>query len=731
MLIFKNKKIRMKKILFAISISFITLISFAEEGMLIPSLIQAFQSDMKAKGMKLSAEQIYSINNSSLKDAVISFNGGCTAEIISDQGLILTNHHCGFYNIQSHSSLENDYLKNGFWAKTKAEELANPGLTATRIVRIDDVTASVLFGVTDETPLNERNQKIKENIQQIITDKSLNTHYKIDIKEFDYGNSFYAMTTEVFTDVRLVGAPPSSIGKFGGDTDNWVWPRHTGDFALFRIYAGPDNKPAVYNQTNVPYVPEYSLTIDAGHRKSGEFTMVYGFPGVTEQHTVSGQLAYLINRERPARIGMREKSLSIINTRMRASDDIRIKYAAKQATIANSYKKWIGQVQGLVELNAIEIKKQYEAKYTKTAQKTEQWRNRYGDIVQKMNNLFEENKEYDFTNTMIMEYIYIGGGPEFFKQVRVVDELVKNYDKYKSAGEIPTKIEKIKTSYEKFFKNYNKEIDQTIFNLLHAEFIHLMNPNYLPTTVLSKKTEEWSNEIYTKSIFTDKEKLAYFYANLNDESILKIKQDPAYILYTDIINKFSTEIVPRLDDFNAKMDDLLKIYIEGKHVMFPKDKHWPDANGTLRIAYGKLEGSSPKDGLEYKNHSTVEGILEKNRTNNPDFELLPRIKELYEKKEYGGYDQDGELWVCYTASNHTTGGNSGSPVLNKDGYFIGINFDRTWESTMSDYMFDPSRCRNIVCDSRYILWVIDVYAEADNLIEEMHIITEKDKRRKM
>ena len=731
MSISKNKKIRMKKILFAIAISFITLISFAEEGMLIPSLIQAFQSDMKAKGMKLSAEQIYSINNSSLKDAVISFNGGCTAEIISDQGLILTNHHCGFYNIQSHSSLENDYLKNGFWAKTKAEELANPGLTATRIVRIDDVTASVLFGVTDETPLNERNQKIKENIQQIIKDKSLNTHYKIDIKEFDYGNSFYAMTTEVFTDVRLVGAPPSSIGKFGGDTDNWVWPRHTGDFALFRIYAGPDNKPAVYNQTNVPYVPEYSLTIDAGHRKSGEFTMVYGFPGVTEQHTVSGQLAYLINRERPARIGMREKSLSIINTRMRASDDIRIKYAAKQATIANSYKKWIGQVQGLVELNAIEIKKQYEAKYTKTAQKTEQWRNRYGDIVQKMNNLFEENKEYDFTNTMIMEYIYIGGGPEFFKQVRVVDELVKNYDKYKSAGEIPTKIEKIKTSYEKFFKNYNKEIDQTIFNLLHAEFIHLMNPNYLPTTVLSKKTEEWSNEIYTKSIFTDKEKLAYFYANLNDESIVKIKQDPAYILYTDIINKYSTEIVPRLDDFNAKMDDLLKIYIEGKHVMFPKDKHWPDANGTLRIAYGKLEGSSPKDGLEYKNHSTVEGILEKNRTNNPDFELLPRIKELYEKKEYGGYDQDGELWVCYTASNHTTGGNSGSPVLNKDGYFIGINFDRTWESTMSDYMFDPSRCRNIVCDSRYILWVIDVYAEADNLIEEMHIITEKDKRRKM
>lgn len=727
----KPKNSRMKKLLLSITFIVTTLITFAEEGMLIPSLISAFQSDMKAKGMKLSAEQIYSINNSSIKDAIISFNGGCTAEIISDQGLLLTNHHCGFYNIQSHSSLEKDYLKNGFWAKTKAEELANAGLTATRIVRIDDVTASVLFGITDATPLNERSQKIRENIQQIIKDKSLNTHFRIDVKEFDYGNSYYAMTTEVFTDVRLVGAPPSSIGKFGGDTDNWMWPRHTGDFALFRIYAGPDNKPAAYSATNVPYVPEYSLTIDAGHRKTGEFTMVYGFPGVTEQHVVSGQLAYLINRERPARIGMREKSLSIINTRMRASDDIRIKYAAKQATIANSYKKWIGQVQGLVELNALEVKKQYEARYTKTAQKTDQWKERYGSIVEKMNLLFEENKEYDFSNTMIMEYIFVGGGPEFFKQVRVMDEFVKNYEKYKTEEEKPVKLEKIKASYEKFFKNYSKEIDQTIFNLLHAEFVHLMNPAYVPSTVLSKKTEEWSNEIYSNSIFTDQEKLAAFYANFNEESIAKVKLDPAYILFTELVSKYNSDVVPKLDEFTSKMDDLLKVYIEGKHVMFPKDKHWPDANSTLRIAYGKLEGSTPKDGMSYKDHSTAEGILEKNRINNPDFELLPRIKELYEKKEYGDYAQDGELWVCFTASNHTTGGNSGSPVLNKDGYFIGINFDRTWESTMSDYMFDPTRCRNVVCDSRYILWVIDVYAEQKHLIEEMNIITEKDKRRKM
>ena len=502
---------------------------FAEEGMLIPSLIKDFHSDMKAEGMKLTADQIYSINNSSIKDAIISFNGSCTAEIISYQGLILTNHHCGLYSILSHSSLENDYLKNGFWAKTNAEELVNKDLTATRIVQIDDVTSSVLFGL-DEIPLQGHEQKIKENIQ-IIKEKNINTHYRIDIKKFDNGNSYYAMTTEVFTDVRLVGAPPSSISKFGGDIDNWVWPRHTGDFALFRIYVGVDNKPADYCITNIPYVPKYSLTIDAGHRKPGEFTMVYGFPKLTEQHIVSVQLAYLINHERPARIGMREKSLSIINAGINTSDDIRIKYTTKQIIIANLYKKWIGQVQKLTELNIIELKKEYENRYTETAQKNHQWNTRYGSIVERMNILFEENKEYDFVNTIIMEYI--GSGPEFFKQMRAVDELVKNYQ-YISTDEINNKIENIKVFYTNLFKSYDKEIDQAIFNLLHTEFINLIDKNYI-TSIISKKTEEWSNEIYTKSIFTDSdnsytrgkflEKIQYYKKILELNGINKIKNN--------------------------------------------------------------------------------------------------------------------------------------------------------------------------------------------------------------
>ena len=710
----------MKKFIYSFVLSFFTFFTFAEEGMLIPSLIAAFQSDMKAKGMKLTAEQIYSINNSSLKDAIIHFGGGCTAEIISNQGLILTNHHCGYYQIQQHSSLENDYLKNGFWAKNLNEELPNAGLTASRIVSIEDVSIMVLFGTENIANKDEKQRKISENIQQIIKDKTTNSHYTVEIQDFDYGNSYYSMTSEVFQDIRLVGTPPNSIGKFGGDTDNWVWPRHTGDFSVFRIYTGPDNKPAPYSKNNVPYKPLFSLTIDAGKKKNGDFTMVYGFPGMTEQHLVSGQLKFIIDKVRPAQISMREKSLSIIDSRMRANDEIRIKYAAKQASIANSYKKWIGQIQGLKELRAVDVKHNYEANYTQTALQNEAWRDSYGTVVERMNMLFEQNKAIEFSNALYIEYLFVG--PEFFKQVRVMDDLLKNYEKYEKSGDLKNRIDKNKKAVEKFFKDYSKEVDQTIFYLLHSEFLSQMEKSYLPDVIYSKSTEEWSRGIYEKSIFTDKQRLLDFYTKLSSKSIKKIKKDQGYILFTSLINKYRGDILPKLQDFQIGMEELLKTYVAGKQIMFPNEKHWPDANSTLRITYGKLEGSSPKDGMMYEDHTTIDGIIEKNKSGNPDFELLPRMFDLYNKKEFGPYAQDNELWVCFSASNHTTGGNSGSPVLNENGQLIGINFDRTWESTMSDYMFDPSRCRNVVCDIRYVLWVIDVYSNANHLIKEMNII---------
>ena len=709
----------MKKLSLLLTIYFLAIFSHAEEGMLIPSLIEAFQSDMKAKGMKLTPDQIYSINHSSLKDAVIHFGGGCTAEIISNQGLILTNHHCGYSQIQQHSSVEKDYLKNGFWAKNLSEELANPGLTASRIVSIEDVTKIVLFG-TDGLGRIEKYQKIAENIDKLTKDKTTNNEFKIEIQEFDYGNSFYCMTSEVFQDVRLVGTPPNSIGKFGGDTDNWVWPRHTGDFSVFRIYVGPNNKPAAYSKDNIPYKPLYSLTIDAGKKKSGDFTMVYGFPGLTEQHLVSGQLKYIIEKIRPAQISMREKSLSVIDSRMRASDEIRIKYAAKQASLANSYKKWIGQIQGLKELKAIESKINYENNYTQKATENANWNTNFGVIVNQMNQLYEQNKEFEFANSVYAEYLQFG--PEFFKQARALNDLMNNYSALNNAGELKNKVEKNKKALTKFYKDYSIEVDQSIFKLLHSEFILLMNNKNLPQEIYKYNSEEWSRNIYSKSILTSKEKMLEFYSNLNEKSFKKLMKDPGFKLYTILINEYKNQIIPKVQEFQITMEEYLKVYVEGKLSMFPLDKHWPDANSTLRISYGKIEGATPKDGMIYEDHTTIDGIIEKNKTGNPDFELLPRMFDLYNKKEFGSYAQEGELWVCFSASNHTTGGNSGSPVINENGQLIGINFDRTWESTMSDYMFDPSRCRNVVCDIRYVLWVIDVYSGASNLIQEMNII---------
>jgi hypothetical protein len=709
-----------KNSLFSLFLSCLFLFAKADEGMLIPSVISAFESDMKAKGMKLTAEQIYSINNASLKDAIIHFGGGCTAELVSEKGLLLTNHHCGYSQIQYHSSLEKDYLKNGFWAKTLADELPNPGLTATRIVRIDDVTSRVLAGTQSIQELDARQKAILANIKKIKGELVSGTGYSADIKAFDYGNSYYALITEVFTDVRLVGTPPNSIGKFGGDTDNWVWPRHTGDFSVFRIYASKDNKPAAYSTENVPYKPLQFLKIDASTREVGEFTMVYGFPGTTEQHLVSSHIKYIMSKERPARIGMREKSLSVIDAGMRSSDQIRIQYSAKQASIANAYKKWIGQVDGLVRLDAVEVKEAYEKSYNDKAKTNPDWNKKYGNLVDKMNALVQQGSQYDFAYAMTIEYLYVG--PEFYKVARNIDDLVKNAAKYQTEGTLNDKIAKYKAGAEGFFKNYDAGIDQGIFELLHEEFAKQMGVAMLSPVVTKNNTAWWSKQIYSKSMLTNKERLFAFYDNFKTKSISIALKDPGYQLFNELWTTYEGKIQPGVSDFHTQMDDLLKLYVQGKQEMFPDAKHWPDANSTLRITYGKLEGSAPRDGMEYLEHTTIDGIIEKNQTGNPDFELLPRMHELYKAKDFGPYTQDGKLWVCFTGSNHTTGGNSGSPVLNAEGHLMGLNFDRSWESTMSDYMFDPTRCRNIVVDIRYVMWVIDKYSGAKHLVDEMVLV---------
>lgn len=692
----------------------------AEEGMLIPSLIKAFESDMQAMGMKLTAEDIYSVNNSSLKDAILHFGGGCTAELVSGQGLLLTNHHCGYSQIQSHSSLEKDYLKYGFWAKNKSEELPNPGLTAARIVRIQDVTEDVLFG-TSGLSNQELSNKMQENVSKLIEDARNGNHYTAEIKPFNYGNDFYMIVKETFLDVRLVGTPPNSIGKFGGDTDNWMWPRHTGDFSVFRVYADQKNEPSEYSETNRPYQPLHFLPVSAKDRVPGEFTMVYGFPGTTEQHLTSGNLKWYMEKERPARITMREKSLSVIDAGMRSSDLLRIKYASKQARIANGWKKWIGQLGGLKTVDAIQIKLDREKKYNEMAATKPEWKEKYGRIIDDMNALVEQYKDAEFGYSMAIEYLYIG--PELFARARTVNQFMTDYPAFVESGELEAEIEKQRKSAKAFFKDYDETIDKRIFELLTEEYVKQIGEGALPSMLKNNSASELAHMIYAKSILTNEARFMAFLDKLKEKSFKKLsKKDPGFMLWKEANDNFMNTIVPDARVYQATMNRYLKTYVEGKMEMFPNDKHWPDANSTLRITYGKLEGSAPHDGMMYTEHTTLEGIITKNNTGNPDYELLPRMIELAEKKEYGGYDQDGELWVCFTGSNHTTGGNSGSPVIDAEGNLMGLNFDRSWESTMSDFMFDASRCRNITVDIRYVMWVMDVYAGAGHLVEEMTVV---------
>lgn len=695
-----------------------SLFSRAEEGMLIPTLLGAFESDMKAMGMKISAEDIYDANNASIKDAIMHFGGGCTSEIISDQGLLLTNHHCGFSQIYSHTTIENNIAKFGFWAKSLNEELKNPGLTATRMVRIEDVTTLVNAGV-DDIEGSAANQKIMENIALIKANALDGTHYEAEIKPFDFGNSYFLLIKETFRDVRLVGTPPKTVGKFGGDTDNWVWPRHTGDFAVFRIYADENNIPADYNESNKPYTPIHHLPISLKPREVDEFTMVFGFPGTTNQHTISTELDYIINTIRPAQIDMRDLSLSVINAAMKKSEATEIMYASKQARIANAWKKWMGQIDGLKRGNAVQKKIDYEDKYTETAATSEEWNAEYGEIVKTLRDLSTTFNESDFTYNMYIEYVYVGA--EMFHRARAIDELMKLYQEEKYV-ELEAAIEEQKAGLNTFYSQYDINIDKEVFLLQSEYYKKALNEKYLPNALLHSDLNKLQNDIYTKSFLVDELRYKKVLNNFTKYAKKKINKDPGYNLFNQLNEVFTEKLLGDLRMYYGSRNQLMKPYVKGKYEMYPEAKHWANANSTLRVTYGKLEGSTPRDGMKYTPHTTLDGVIEKYNTGHEDFDLLPRMLELYEAKNYGGYDQDGELWVCFTGSNHTTGGNSGSPVINGEGHLIGVNFDRSWESTMSDYMFDASRCRNISVDIRYVLWMIDIYGEAPHLVEEMTIV---------
>jgi hypothetical protein len=678
----------------------------AKEGMWIPTLLNAVEGDMQAMGMHLSAEDIYSINDGSLKDAVVHFNGGCTAEMISAEGLLLTNHHCGFGQIAFHSTVENDYLKDGFWAMTRAEELVNSDLFARFIHRIEDVTANI---ATAEDP-----EQMKKDLVEAAT---AGNGLEGKVVAFDFGNSHYLITTITYNDVRLVGAPPSAVGKFGGDTDNWVWPRHTGDFSMFRIYANADNQPADYSADNVPFRPRHHFPVNVGGTKEGDFTMVFGFPGRTEQYLTSDAVARVIDELNPARIDMREASLEVINAARTESAALRIAYADKQSSIANAWKKWIGQNKGLIELDAIGQKRALEMQFMARASAAENvgWMRLISSMQAENEALFP----FQMARSMFIEWVYYG--PDILSYAQSFAPLIQNWESLEEKGELDGAISDLKGKTSNHFRQYEARVDEGVMAALLDPYREHLDVQFVPESMQNAtNAEDWASSIFEKSVFADSEKIKAMLDKPNRKAFSKLAKDPAFQLVQAMRNVYFNRVAGEYRAHTSALDSLTGEYTSALRALFPEKAFFPDANSTMRLTYGKVEGSSPYDGMEYRPFTTAKGILQKFIPGDADFDLPLDLVEALRVGEWGQYaDDSGNLPVCFTGSNHTTGGNSGSPAIDGDGYLVGINFDRSWESTMSDILFDESRCRNIMVDIRYVLWITDVYAGAGHLVDEM------------
>ena len=718
----------MKKFTF-IAIAF--LISFtsqlkADEGMWIPLLLEKYNyADMQAKGMKLSAEDIYSINQTSLKDAIVIFGRGCTAELISNEGLILTNHHCGFGQIQRHSSLDHDYLTNGFWAMSRNEELVNNGLSVTFLVRMEDVTQAALEGVNDDMSQKERQDKTKENIAKIVEEATKGTHYVANVKPFFNDNEYYLFVNEVYTDVRLVGAPPSSIGKFGGDTDNWMWPRHTGDFSLFRIYADKDNQPADYSPDNVPYKPKKFFPISLKGVKKDDFTMVYGYPGTTQEYLTSYAVKNITQVSNPNKIAIRETILDVMKSDMEADPQVRIQYASKSAGVANAWKKWIGENRGLNRLDAITKKEELEKEFYDWVGLKSSRRKKYSNILINYREIYQQMAPYQ---TAIDYFFEAGWSMELVKFARSFDALLK-ITKNSPETEIEKVVAQVRAASEGFYKDYNLATDKKIFDKVFLGMYYKNVPvKYQPDIfrLVDKKfkgdTKKYLDYVYSKSMLPHPDKLNAFLDSYKASSNKKITNDPAYQVYVSLIAMYTQKLNKPYQVLNNQIDSLDRHWMNVLREMDSEKVFYPDANFSLRITYGKVDDYLPRDGVFYKHYTTLEGIIEKDNPEIYDYDVPDRLLELYQKKDYGQYAENGEMHVCFTGTNHTTGGNSGSPVINGNGELIGINFDRNWEGTMSDIMYDPDMCRNITLDVRYCLFIIDKFAGAKHLIDEMELV---------
>lgn len=680
-------------------------VSAQQGGMWIPSLLEGMNEDeMQSLGSKLTAKDIYDVNNSSLKDAIGHFNGGCTSEVISDKGLVLTNHHCGFSQIQSHSSLENDYIKNGFWAMSLEEELPNEGLFIEFIVSIHDVTDTVLNGVNDTMTEKEKQSLITRNSNAAMASWPKENWQDVKTKSFYEGNQYFLFVTERFEDIRLVGAPPSSIGKFGSDTDNWVFPRHTGDFSMFRIYADKNNRPAKYSKDNVPYKPKHYLPVSLDGVEEGDFTMVFGFPGRTNEYLPAVAIEHITKEYNPTNIEIREAALKVIDANMKASDEVRIKYASKQARIANAWKKWIGENLGIEKSDAVAKRREFEATFKK-ALKENGLEAKYGHILPEFDKLYKEFGPINIKRRNFVEVFLVTSElmQMTFRAYQVEQALLAN----------PESLERAKASLEGRFdgilKNFDANVDKGV---------------YLNVMPLYGKPVDAS--IYDKTAFTDLDSALKLLEGDAETVIKNLNDDAAYAYAKPIIDEFFNSIDAEFQQKNETISALQTEYMTALMKALPNERYFPDANSTLRVTYGQVRGYSPRDAVYYNPVTYLEGVVEKYVPGDYEFDVPQKLLDLYNTKDYGPYaDKNGKVPVCFLGTNHTTGGNSGSPAIDAEGNLVGLNFDRVWEGTMSDMNYDPEICRNIMVDLRYVLFIVDKYAGAKHLIDEMTLVHPK------
>jgi hypothetical protein len=696
----------------------------ADEGMWIPLLIDRLNyTDMQEMGLNLTPEEIYSVNHSSLKDAIVIFGGGCTGEIISPDGLLLTNHHCGYGTIQSHSTVEHDYLSDGFWAMSREEELANPGLSVRFLIRIEDVTDRVLSSLSDSMGEEERNEKIRAVSKEIEEEAKGDTHYSAGVRSFFHGNEFYLFVYEIYRDVRLVGAPPSSIGKFGADTDNWMWPRHTGDFSLFRVYTAPDGSPAEYAEENIPMKPKHYLPVSVKGVKKGDFAMIMGYPGSTDRYLTSYGVKLAVDESNMTIVKIREEKLAIMREGMDADEAVRIQYASKYAGTANYWKYFIGQTKGLKRLKVYDKKLALEQRFTKWVNANPSRKAKYGEALPDIEKGYDIQREYNLSRWYYREAIsrgseILGFAGRFGSLKRLLE------DKDAEQEKIDKAVSSLKEYTERHFKNYNAGIDRKLLAAM-MQMYYLNVPAGQQPEMLRKLAEkndgdftEWADMIFEKSIFSSPEKV---YAFLEDPKAKTIAKDPAY----EAIKAFSDnyeEISEKMSEADQYLDRGNRLFMAGLREMDSDRTFYPDANFTMRLTYGSVQDYYPADAVRYEYFTTLDGVMEKEDPDNWEFVVPDKLKQLYKDKDYGIYGEGDTMPVGFITNHDITGGNSGSPVINGDGQLIGLAFDGNWEAMSGDIAFEPELQRTINVDIRYVLFIIDKFAGAQNIIDELTIV---------